>query len=117
MSKRNNIMNNSSINNKKNIGKIENLSIKEQMMGVKSTKPLPKDFYEKILPGQCEMGDRHHRGILPYALHVQCRGDTGRNRQDHGADRPALRCIHVFRVSVVHAGALYGCRNKLKAIS
>ena len=42
-----------SSNNKKNQEIIHSLSIKEQMMGIKSTKPLPKDFYEKVL--ECEM--------------------------------------------------------------
>jgi hypothetical protein len=56
MSKSNTNNENSSMpDNKKNNGteKIKSLSIKEQMMGVKSTKPLPKDLYEKIL--ECEM--------------------------------------------------------------
>lgn len=43
----------SKTNNNNGQEKIESLSVKEQMMGVKSTKPLPKDFYEKVL--ECEM--------------------------------------------------------------
>ena len=82
MSKRNNIMNNSSINNKKNIGKIENLSIKEQMMGVKSTKPLPKDFYEKILECEMSLKEKFDMGILGtliqyYSLAVEHFGSIG----------------------------------------
>ena len=82
MSKRNNIMNNSSINNKNNIGKIENLSIKEQMMGVKSTKPLPKDFYEKILECEMSLKEKFDMGILGtliqyYSLAVEHFGSIG----------------------------------------
>ena len=43
----------SMIINRNDSDKIGSLSIKEQMMGVKSSKPLPKDFYEKVL--ECEM--------------------------------------------------------------
>ena len=67
---------------KKDPEKIESLSIKEQMMGVKSTKPLPKDFYEKIL--ECEMSlkekfDMEVLGTLIkyYSLAVEHFGSLG----------------------------------------
>ena len=82
MSKRNDIMNNSSINNKNNTGKIENLSIKEQMMGVKSTKPLPKDFYEKILECEMSLKEKFDMSVLGtliqyYSLAVEHFGSIG----------------------------------------
>ena len=71
-----------SSNYKNNQDKIHSLSIKEQMMGVKSTKPLPKDFYEKVL--ECEMAlkekfDMEILGTLIkyYSLAVEHFGSLG----------------------------------------
>ena len=71
-----------SSNNKNNQEIIQSLSLKEQMMGVKSTKPLPKDFYEKVL--ECEMAlkekfDMEILGTLIkyYSLAVEHFGSIG----------------------------------------
>ena len=68
--------------NKNEPEKIESLSIKEQMMGVKSTKPLPKDFYEKILECEMSLKEKFDMGILGtliqyYSLAVEHFGSLG----------------------------------------
>ena len=68
--------------NKNEPEKIESLSIKEQMLGVKSTKPLPKDFYEKILECEMSLKEKFDMGILGtliqyYSLAVEHFGSLG----------------------------------------
>ncbi len=62
--------------------KIESLSIKEQMMGIKSTKPLPKDFYEKVLECEMNLKEKFDMEILGtlikyYSLAVEHFGSIG----------------------------------------
>ena len=66
--------------------KIESLSIKEQMLGVKSTKPLPKDFYEKILECEMSLKEKFDMGILGtliqyYSLAVEHFGSLGDDKK------------------------------------
>ena len=72
--------------NKNNQEKIEFLSIKEQMLGVKSTKPLPKDFYEKILECEMSLKEKFDMGILGtliqyYSLAVEHFGSLGDDKK------------------------------------
>ena len=58
------------------------LSIKEQMMGVKSTKPLPADFYEKVLECEMSLKEKFDMEILGtlikyYSLAVEHFGSIG----------------------------------------
>ena len=71
-----------SSNNKNNQDKIQSLSIKEQMMGVKSTKPLPKDFYENVLECEMALKEKFDMEILGslikyYSLAVEHFGSLG----------------------------------------
>ena len=50
--------------NKNDSDKIASLSIKEQMMGIKSSKPLPKDFYEKVLEYEMSLKEKFDMEIL-----------------------------------------------------
>ena len=83
MSKSNSNINNSSIpHNKNKQEKIKSLSIKEQMLGVKSTKPLPPDFYEKILECEMSLKEKFDMSILGtliqyYSLAVEHFGSLG----------------------------------------
>jgi hypothetical protein len=72
--------------NKNEPEKIESLSIKEQMLGVKSTKPLPKDFYEKILECEMSLKEKFDMGILGtliqyYSLAVEHFGSLGDDKK------------------------------------
>lgn len=72
--------------NKKKEEKIESLSIKEQMLGVKSTKPLPKDFYEKILECEMSLKEKFDMEILGtlikyYSLAVEHFGSLGDDKK------------------------------------
>ena len=74
--------NDKSSNNKNVEEKIESLSIKEQMTGVKSTKPLPKDFFEKILECEMSLKEKFDMEILGtlikyYSLAVEHFGSLG----------------------------------------
>ena len=73
---------NQSTNNKNNLDRMQSLSIKEQMMGVKSTKPLPKDFYEKVLECEMALKEKFDMEILGslikyYSLAVEHFGSLG----------------------------------------
>jgi hypothetical protein len=79
MSKSNN---SSDLKNKNESQKMESLSIKEQMMGIKSTKPLPKDFYEKVLECEMNLKEKFDMEILGtlikyYSLAVEHFGSIG----------------------------------------
>ena len=68
--------------NKSKSEKIASLSIKEQMMGIKSTKPLPNDFYEKVLECEMSLKEKFDIEILGtlikyYSLAVEHFGSTG----------------------------------------
>ena len=68
--------------NKNDNEKIGSLSIKEQMMGVKSTKPLPADFYEKVLECEMSLKEKFDMEILGtlikyYSLAVEHFGSIG----------------------------------------
>lgn len=72
--------------NKNEPEKIESLSIKEQMLGVKSTKPLPKDFYEKILECEMSLKEKFDMEILGtlikyYSLAVEHFGSLGDDKK------------------------------------
>ena len=62
--------------------KIGSLSIKEQMVGVKLSKPLPKDFYEKVLECEMSLKEKFDMEILAilikyYSLAVEQFGSIG----------------------------------------
>ena len=62
--------------------KYESLSVKEQMMGVKSSKSLPEDFYEKILECELSLKEKFDMQVLGtliqyYSLAVEHFGSIG----------------------------------------
>ena len=66
--------------------KIGSLSLKEQMMGVKSTKPLPNDFYEKVLECEMSLKEKFDMEILStlikyYSLAVEHFGSLGNQKK------------------------------------
>ena len=68
--------------NKNDNDKIGSLSLKDQMMGVKSTKPLPNDFYEKVLECEMSLKEKFDMEILGtlikyYSLAVEHFGSIG----------------------------------------
>ena len=68
--------------NKNDNDKIRSLSLKDQMMGVKSTKPLPNDFYEKVLECEMSLKEKFDMEILGtlikyYSLAVEHFGSIG----------------------------------------
>lgn len=80
MSKSNQSIRNS-LENKKDNENIS-LSVKDQMMGVKSTKPLPVDFYEKVLECEMSLKEKFDMEILGtlikyYSLAVEHFGSKG----------------------------------------
>ena len=73
-------MNNHS--NGENKSKYESLSIKEQMLGVKSSQSLPDDFYEKVLECELSLKEKCDMNILGqliqyYSLAVEHFGSIG----------------------------------------
>ena len=73
-------MNNHS--NGENKSKYESLSIKEQMLGVKSSQSLPDDFYEKVLECELSLKEKFDMNILGqliqyYSLAVEHFGSIG----------------------------------------
>ena len=72
--------------NKDDNEKIGSLSIKEQMMGIKSSKPLPKDFYEKVLECEMSLKEKFDMEILGtlikyYSLAVEHFGSIGDHKK------------------------------------
>ena len=68
--------------NGEKISKYESLSIKEQMQGIKSSKALPEDFYEKILECELSLKEKFDMQILStliqyYSLAVEHFGSIG----------------------------------------
>ena len=62
--------------------KIGSLSLKDQMMGLKSTQPLPSDFYEKVLECEMNLKEKFDMEILGtlikyYSLAVEHFGSIG----------------------------------------
>ena len=85
----NNKQKNSAITSSKIDGeneKIGSLSLKEQMMGVKSTKPLPNNFYEKVLECEMSLKEKFDMEILGtlikyYSLAVEHFGSLGNQKK------------------------------------
>ena len=62
--------------------KYESLTVKEQMMGIKSSKSLPEDFYEKVLECELSLKEKFDMQILGtliqyYSLAVEHFGSIG----------------------------------------
>ena len=62
--------------------KYESLTVKEQMMGIKSSKSLPEDFYEKVLECELSLKEKFDMKILGtliqyYSLAVEHFGSIG----------------------------------------
>ena len=69
-----------------NNSKYESLSIKEQMLGVKSSQSLPDDFYEKVLECELSLKEKFDMNILGqliqyYSLAVEHFGSIGDDKK------------------------------------